>query len=144
MEEPSLVDLISDPMKVGGILGGVLIAIKIYLNFDAKKILRKFHRDDVSENPQDVEQVTSIKKESSCVIHKDQCEIYREQFFQKIDIEIRSKMLELKIDIQKYISEEIRRSGTEFRSSSEISRDLDAIFENYIIKKYGNDKRVLK
>lgn len=139
MEEPSIIRYLTDPVLIGGALGGLFMAIKILFNFDTKKVLKQYHKDDNSDNPRDTN-----SSNISCPISKDQCEIFREQFEQKIDIEIRSKLLELKIDIQRFITEEISRSQVSTRTPSEISRDIDVIFKNYIEQKYGKDKHVLK
>lgn len=141
MEEPSIIRYLTDPVLIGGALGGLFMAIKILFNFDTKKVLKQYHKDDNSDNPRDT---NSSNINISCPISKDQCEIFRKQLEQKVDIEIRSKLLELKIDIQRFITEEISRSQVSTRTPSEISRDIDVIFRNYIEQKYGKDKHVLK
>lgn len=137
MEESSFIKFISDPLKIGSLLGGIFMGIKIFLNFDTKKVLKKFHKDDDSDIPQN--------NKSSCPISREQCDFFRESFEKRIDIEIRSRLLDFKIDIQRFIQEEISRNkNSSERSVDDLSKDINEIFEDFLKKKYGDEKNILK
>lgn len=141
MEEPSLIKLLSDPLKIGSIIGGILIGIKIFLKFDVESFLKRFQKDD-SKDPHKEQNFNSSV--NSCPISNEQCKVYRDQMEQKIDLEIRSKLIEFKIDIQRYVAEEVRRNHCSNRIPNNFQDNLEEILSKYIESKYGEDKHVLK
>ena len=121
---------------LGVLIGAFAIGINYFFDYKSKK------KEESDDNNKPNTQTPYTNCEFNQTMNPQQmnlldpsvrstlCETYRKNMQKEFDILLRSEMLNLKLDMQKYINEEIRR-----HQLMDNAYDLEKIIERYIHSK---------
>ena len=127
---------------LGVIIGALAIGINYFFDYRSKR-----NKEDPDDNKNQQSSNTNCETNPTVtnpqqqmnlinpVVHNSLCETYRKNMEKEFDIMIRSEILNLKLDLQKYISEEIRRN-----QNLRTQYDIERIIESYMYSKKHRNK----
>lgn len=124
--------------EYGTALGIVLIGFKILIDFiNKKKDQNEYDNYSIKRDPPTKMNSTPYNNRSD--ISKEECILNRELIQKWLEVEIRARILEQKIELQQFIKEEIKRNFNT-QSVNISDREIDLLISEHIRTKYGDFK----
>lgn len=121
--------------EYGTALGIILIGFKILIDFiNKKKDQNDYDNYSIKRDPPTI--VTPTINERPSVVSKDECSLNRELIQKWLEVEIRARILEQKIELQQFIKEEIRRNF-DTKNINITDKEIDLLISEHIRTKFG-------